>query len=259
MAKDSSHASSPRGAAPRKSLLGKKIGMTQVYTEAGERVPVTVLQAGPCTVLQVKSLERDGYAAVQVGFDETRKPRKRPQQAYLEKIGVSPQRFVREIPFVEPSGLMASEEAESAKEEDSGEKKDEVEGDGGGGLAGGGAVVPGARVGVGVFKDVKRVDVRGVTKGRGFAGVIRRYHFNAGPKSHGTKNIREPGSTGMHTDPGRVHKGKKMPGHLGAALRKARNLAVMRIEEAENLLLVQGSVPGPNGGYVYIEESLRKD
>jgi large subunit ribosomal protein L3 len=104
---------------------------------------------------------------------------------------------------------------------------------------------------------VKRVDVRGFTKGRGFQGVIRRHHFNAGPKSRGTKSIREPGSTGMHTDPGRVHKGKKMPGHLGATFRKARNLDVLKIDEADNLLVVKGSVPGPSGGYVYIQESLR--
>jgi large subunit ribosomal protein L3 len=95
-----------------------------------------------------------------------------------------------------------------------------------------------------------------VTKGRGFAGVIRRYHFSAGPKSHGSKNIREPGSTGMHTDPARVVKGKKMPGHLGAVNRKARNLDVIKVDETDNLIVVRGSVPGPRGGYVYIEESL---
>jgi large subunit ribosomal protein L3 len=237
--------------APRRSLLGRKVGMTQLYTEAGEWVPVTVLQAGPCTVLQVKSAERDGYAAVQVGFHETSKPRRKPQQAYLEKIGVSPHRFVKELPFVEPEVLIDGGKKKGGGEEAAAGGEGEASGQEGG-------VAPGARVGVGVFKDVKWVDVRGITKGRGFAGVIRRYHFNAGPKSHGTKNIREPGSTGMHTDPGRVHRGKKMPGHLGAVKRKARNLAVMRIEEPENLLLVKGSVPGPNGGYVYIEESLRK-
>jgi len=245
-------AETPERKKARRSLLGKKIGMTQVYTEGGRWVPVTVLQAGPCTVLQVKSPERDGYAAVQVGFDQTRKPRRKPQQAYLEKIGASPQRFVKEIPFVEPGALIDGGEKGAGGE---GEEA-AAGGEGAGGKDGG--VAPGARVGVSVFKDVKWVDVRGVTKGRGFAGVIRRYGFNSGPKSHGTKNIREPGSTGMHTDPGRVHRGKKMPGHLGAVKRKARNLAVMRIEEAENLLLVKGSVPGPNGGYVYIEESLRK-
>jgi large subunit ribosomal protein L3 len=239
---------------PRRSLLGKKIGMTQLYTENGQSIPVTVIQAGPCTVLQVKSPERDGYTAVQVGFDATKKPRRKPQQAYLEKIGVSAHRLVKEIPFIEPEALLdgGNKPARSGGE---GEGAEGAEGAAGGSEGG---VAPGARVGVGVFKDVKWVDVRGVTKGRGFQGVIRRYGFNAGPKSHGTKNIREPGSTGMHTDPGRVHRGKKMPGHMGAVRRKARNLAVMRIEEPENLLLVKGSVPGPNGGYVYIEESLRK-
>src|SRR5688572_2923988 len=128
---------------PRRSLLGRKVGMTQLYTDSGEWVPVTVIQAGPCTVLQVKSPERDGYAAVQVGFHETSKPRRKPQQAYLEKIGASPQRFVKEIPFVEPGALI-----------DGGKKKGGGEEGGGEGEAGGGegGVAPGARVGVGVFK-----------------------------------------------------------------------------------------------------------
>jgi large subunit ribosomal protein L3 len=117
-------------------------------------------------------------------------------------------------------------------------------------------VVPGVKVGVLTFKDVKRVDVGGVSKGLGFQGVIRRHHFNAGPKSRGTKNIREPGSTGMHTDPARVIAGKKMPGHMGAVNRKVRNLEVVKIDAADNLLLVRGSVPGPRGAYVFIEESL---
>ena len=231
---------------PRRALLGKKIGMTQAYSEGGEWVPVTVIQAGPCTVLQVKTEKSDGYAAVQLGFDDTKKPRKKPQQAYLEKIGVTAKRFVKEVPLADPGAFTG---ASGGKDEKGGEGGGEGEGDTG--------PAAGATVGVTLFKDVKSVDVRGVTKGRGFAGVIRRYHFNAGPKSHGTKNIREPGSTGMHTDPGRVHRGKKMPGHLGAVNRKARNLAVVGIDEEENLLVVKGSIPGPNGGYVYIEESLR--
>jgi large subunit ribosomal protein L3 len=218
------------GKKARRSLLGKKIGMTQVYNEAGRRVPVTVIQAGPCTVFQVKTAEQDGYEAVQLGFDDTAKKKKKPQQARLDKLGLAAKRHVREVPFIDPECIVAVEGKEG--------------------------VVPGVQVGVAVFKDVKQVDVRGVTKGRGFQGVIRRYRFNAGPKSHGTKNIREPKSTGMHTDPGRVHKGKKMPGHMGAALRKARNLDVVRIDEADNLLLVKGSVPGANGGYLYIQESL---
>jgi large subunit ribosomal protein L3 len=235
---------SPGSKKPRRALLGKKIGMTQAYSEGGERVPVTVIQAGPCSVLQVKTAKTDGYTAVQLGFDDTSKPRRRPQQAHLEKIGVSPKRFVREVPLADPGAF-------TGKEEKAGEGEGEAAGEGSG------APAPGAVLGVAVFKGVERVDVRGVTKGRGFQGVIRRYGFNAGPKSHGTKNIREPGSTGMHTDPGRVHKGKRMPGHMGSANRKARNLTVVGMDEEANLLVVKGAVPGPNGGYVYIEESLR--
>jgi large subunit ribosomal protein L3 len=272
----------------RRSLLGKKLGMTQLFEE-GRWVPVTVLEVGPCTILQVKTLKRDGYEAVQLGFDATKKPRKRPQQAYLEKLGIAPMRFVKEVPFVDPQELRKPGEP-SAKQGGGAPEKGEGETVGGetvggetvgGETVGGGRQaaekgegaaqprpkteeasiastepVPGAVVGVSVFKGVSKVDVRGKTKGRGFAGVIRRHHFNAGPKSHGTKNIREPGSTGMHTDPARVIPGKKMPGHLGAALRKARNLDVIRVVEEDNLLVVRGSVPGANGSYVYIEESL---
>ena len=215
---------------PRRSILGRKVGMTQVFSEEGRWLPITVLQVGPCTILQVKTLDSDGYSAVQLGLDETKKKKNRPQQAYLEKIGAKAHRHVREVPFVDAEAVLGGE--------------------------GEAPIKPGAKIGVGFFKDVKRVDVRGVSKGKGFQGVIKRYHNNAGPKSRGTKNIREPGSTGMHTDPGRVHKGKHMPGHMGAAFRKARNLDVVKIDEADHLILVRGSVPGPNGGYVYIGESL---
>lgn len=284
------------GGKRRRSLLGKKLGMTQLF-ESGQWVPVTVLQAGPCTILQVKTLETDGYEAVQLGFDETSKPRKWPQQARLEKLGLKPLRFVKEVPFVDPQELLSAEEMESAarkaaeraaseekRKDDAGGgeggaeegrgEPEAVEPSGSAGAAEEGAAAkegeaqqpeeprepkepaPGLLVGAALFKGVPRVDVRGRTKGRGFAGVIRRHHFNSGPKSHGTKNIREPGSTGMHTDPARVLPGKKMPGHLGSVFRKARNLDVVRVVEEDNLLVVKGSVPGPNGSYVYIEESL---
>lgn len=221
----------------RKTILGKKVGMTQVFSEEGQFVPVTVLQAGPCVVLQVKTEDNDGYSAVQLGFDETQKKRKRPQQALFDRIGVAGQRFVREIPYVDPADVIPPDSAAEGESE-------------AGGLA------PGSRIGVGAFKGVVRVDVRGVTKGRGFAGTIKRHGFASGDKAHGSKNVRQPGSTGMHTDPGRVAKGKKMPGHLGNAWRKAMNLTVVGIEEEDNLMLVKGALPGPNGGYVYIEESL---
>jgi large subunit ribosomal protein L3 len=225
--------STPTGKRIRKSILGRKVGMTQIFDETGVWVPVTVLEVGPCAVLAVKTREKDGYEAVQVSFGPKRKKLRQPDEGQFKKAGVEPTRWIREVPFVEATDILDAPE-------------------------GAGEVKPGVRFGVSAFKEVKRVDVRGVTKGRGFSGVIRRYHFNAGPKSHGTKNIREPGSTGMHTDPGRVLKGKRMPGHLGAKWRKARNLRVVRVEPDANLLLVEGSVPGPNGGFLYIEEALRQ-
>ncbi len=320
----------------RKALLGRKIGMTQAYRENGKWVPVTVLEVGPCTVLQVKTAETDGYAAIQVGFGETKKPAAWPQQRLFQKVKTRTKKFVQEIPPVE-AGLVyrtplfsevggtveyrnltpgenliekkvprsklilravKSPAAESAEKKEgeaaapqsshlaaslalkdmSGNVLKEyvlppgssIEVVNGATAADGdllayvvvkepvAQVSPGCQIGVGLFSGIPRVDVSGITKGKGFQGCIKRHHFNAGPKSHGTKNIREPGSTGMHTEPGRVLPGKRMPGHLGAANRKARNLKVLQIDAEANLLLVTGSVPGPNGGFVYVEESLRK-
>jgi large subunit ribosomal protein L3 len=269
MAKAFSSAQSgrPKG---RRSLLGKKIGMTQVFADSGERLPVTVLQVGPCTVLQVKTPEADGYSAVQLGFEDTTKKKKRPQQAYLDRCGLRGKRWVREVPFVDPEALLSPSGSpagdaaastgdggqEDGGQEDGGQeaevsKETENEGESAPKIA------IGAQVGVSVFKDIARVDIRGVTKGRGFQGNIRRHGYSSGDKSHGSKNVRQSKSTGMHTDPGRVFKGRPMPGHMGAVNRKARNLTVVKLNEEDNLLLVAGSVPGPNGGYVYIEESLR--
>lgn len=221
----------------KKAILGKKIGMTQIFTEDGERVPVTVIQAGPCTVLRVKSPEKDGYTAFQLGFDDTNKSRKKPQQAELDRLGVNGKRFVREVPYVDPADVFSE--------------------DPGGEADGEGDVVAGSRIGVSVLKEVSLVDIRGLTKGRGFTGVVKRHGFKIGDKAHGSKNMREPGSTGMHTDPGRVFKGKKLAGQHGNQLRKAIGLSVVGIEEEDNVLIVRGSVPGPPGSYLYIEESLK--
>ena len=224
----------------KKAILGKKVGMTRVFNEDGKHVPVTVIQAGPCTVLQVKTAEKDGYEAVQLGFDDARKPRKKPQQAQLDKLGVPGKRFVREVPYVDPADVTrGGSEGEGGEEEQ-----------------GGDAVSPGDQLGVGAFKEIKSVDIRGVSKGRGFSGTIKRHGFSAGDKSHGSKNVREPGSTGMHTDPGRVFKGKKMSGQYGNTNCKTMNLSVVEVDEEDHLLVVKGAVPGPNGGYLYIEESL---
>ena len=232
-----------------KAILGKKLGMTQIFTEEGQWVPVTVLQAGPCVVLQVRTTDKDGYEAVQVGFDDTPKKQRQPQQARYDKLGVAAKRFVKELPFVDAADVVTSGAAE-------GDSSGDDVAESGVAASDAGAVVPGAQFTVAAFKEVEHVDVRGVTKGRGFSGTIKRHGFSAGDHSHGSKNVREPGSTGMHTDPGRVIKGKKMSGQYGNAQRKLRNLKVVGIEEADNLLLVKGAVPGHNGGYVYIEESL---
>ncbi len=204
-----------------KSILGRKVGMTQVYEEDGAWVPVTLIEAGPCTVLQVKNDESDGYSAVQIGFDETMKKPKKPQEGLYKKIGAAPTKFVREVPAFE------------GPEFEAGQKYD-----------------------LAVFEGVSTVDVSGTSKGRGFTGTVKRWNHKIGPKSHGSKSKRSIGSTGMHQDPGRVIKGTKMPGQYGNTKIKVRNLRVVSADPEKNLLVVKGAVPGPNGGYLVIQESL---
>ena len=223
----------PRG------ILGRKVGMTQVYLEDGTAVPVTVIQAGPCNVLQVRTQERDGYTAVQLGFED--KPRRlanRSERGHVAKLdskrqkgrtGVEPvakadcepQRFVREF---------------------RGEVSDEV----------------GAKITVNVFDGITAVDVTATSNGRGFAGVMKRHNFQGQRASHGVKKVhRHAGGTGCSASPSRVFKGRKMAGHYGNAQITTRNLQVVRIDEENNLLLVRGAVPGPNGGYVSVRETNR--
>ena len=291
----------------RKALLGKKLGMTQVFSEDGKWIPVTVLQAGPCAVLQIKTEEQDGYSSYQIGFDDRRKNAKRPQQVCFDNLGVNTKRFVREIPFIDPADILtggapaapepeeepaeaeeaAVEEAEveeAAPEAGGGEEASaEEEGDSGEGDSGeddsgeddaesaeeeaveeeaadepepATEVNPGDIIGARVFEGVAMVDVRGVSKGRGFAGNVKRHGHSTGDKSHGGKSVRLVGSTGMHTDPGRVAPGKHGPGHYGNTNCKVLNLEVVEIDEVKNILLVKGAIPGPRGGYLYIEQSL---
>ena len=285
----------------RKALLGKKIGMTQIFSEDGKWIPVTVLQAGPCAVLQIKTEEQDGYSSYQIGFDDRRKNAKRPQQVCFDNLGVNTKRFVREIPFIDPADILtggvpvapepeeesaeaeeavveeveAEEAAPEAEAEDGEEREDGDAGqdDSGQDDAESGEeeaaeeeaadepepateVTPGDIIGARVFEGVARVDVRGVSKGRGFAGNVKRHGHSTGDKSHGGKSVRLVGSTGMHTDPGRVPPGKDSPGHYGNVNCKALNLEVVEIDEVKNILLVKGAIPGPRGGYLYIEQSL---
>jgi large subunit ribosomal protein L3 len=205
-------------------LIGKKIGMTQVWDAQGRRVPVTVIEVGPCPVVQVKSPERDGYRAVQIGFGvqkESRLPK--ALAARFQKAGVTPCRIVQEF---------ALDDGEELK--------------------------PGEALNVGMFEGVKFVDVTADTKGRGFAGVVRRYRMAGGPMTHGGHSKRRIGSIGARDLPGWVEKGKRMPGHMGAVTRTARNLAVVQVRKEENVLLVHGAVPGPAGAVVVVRKALKK-
>jgi len=205
------------------SLLGKKIGMTQVFTDTGEAVPVTVIQAGPCVVLQVKTEEKDGYAAVQLGFDEKKSSRaKKPEIGHAKKAGTAPKRFVREV------------------------KGDPDQ------------YSPGQQITVEVFEGVEKVDVTGTTKGRGFAGVMKRWGFHGLGASHGTSKVhRSPGGIGRAATPSHIVKGTRMGGHMGMRRRSGLNLSVVRVDKERNLLLVKGSTPGPTGGYLIIRKAKR--
>jgi large subunit ribosomal protein L3 len=202
-------------------LIGRKEGMTQLFDEKGDVVPVTVVRAGPCPVVQVKVPETDGYGAVQLGFGTRREKRvSKPVLGHLKKAGVAPVAVLREA---EVAG-----EAPKA-----------------------GDVV---RVGD-VFSVGDWVDVIGTTKGKGFQGTIKRHKFHAGPHSHGTKNIREPGSVGQHTWPARVYPGKRMPGHMGNARRTVRNLLVVRIDAPTDRIFLRGAVPGWRDGVVLVRRA----
>jgi large subunit ribosomal protein L3 len=205
-------------------LIGKKIGMTQVWDAQGKRVAVTVLEAGPCPVVQVKASEKDGYTAAQLGYGTQQARRlSKAEATRFEKTGVTPCRTLREFRL----------------------EKDE-------------ALKVGDQVTVGIFDGVAMVDVSATTKGRGFAGVVRRHRMAGGPMTHGGHSKRRIGGIGARDLPGWVHKGKRMPGHMGAVTRKARNLAVVQVRKEDNLLLVRGAVPGPVGGVVVIKKALQK-
>lgn len=208
---------------PLEGLLGKKIGMTQIFNDQGEAVPVTVIQAGPCAVLAVRDPARDGVAAVQLGFEDKKKSRVRQSEdGHAKKAKTTPKRFVREVKVLgtEPG------------------------------------VEPGQTVSVDVLDGVKKVDVVGTSKGRGWAGVMKRWGFSGGDKTHGSKSHRRPGSVGMHTWPARVLKGQRMSGHMGNVRRTVRNLTVVGLDKEQGYLFVNGAVPGPTGGYLVVRRAV---
>ena len=225
----------------KKAILATKIGMTQIFQEDGTLIPVTVLEAGPCVVTQVKTEENDGYEAVQVGFGEAkerittvdRKGHKevahrhgvgKAMKGHFDKAGSEVKKFVREFKFENAADYKAG---------------DEIKAD--------------------IFADGDKIDVTAVSKGKGFQGAIRRFNQHRGPMGHGSKFHRHQGSNGGSSDPSRVYKGKGMPGHMGAEQVTVRNLEIVKVDAEKNLILVKGAVPGPKKGLVTIKETTKAD
>ncbi|MGN0321864.1 MAG: 50S ribosomal protein L3 [Oliverpabstia sp.] len=207
----------------KKAILATKVGMTQIFNEDGVLTPVTVLQAGPCVVTQVKTVENDGYSAVQVGFvDKREKLVNKPMKGQFDKAGVSYKRFVREFRF---------EDAESY------EVAQEIKAD--------------------IFVAGEKVDATAISKGKGFQGAIKRHGQSRGPMAHGSKYHRHAGSNGACSDPSRVFKGKKMAGHMGNKKVTVQNLEIVKVDAENNLLLVKGAVPGPKKSLVTIKETVK--
>src|SRR6185437_7602664 len=220
-------------------ILGRKVGMTQIFDDKGEVRPMTVLQAGPCVITQRKNAARDGYDAVQIGFVEFVKGKRvtKAMQGHFGKHNVPPVKFMREVAVNTP--VEAGEK--QAKGEDPAAESN-------------GVVKVGDKVLVDIFQDEKFVDVTGTSKGRGFAGVVRRHHFGGGPKSHGHM-FQVQGSIGASSFPSRTFPGQRMSGHMGVDTVTVRNLRIIGIDLEDNLLMVEGAVPGPKGGYVVINRA----
>ncbi len=204
-----------------KALLGKKLGMTTYFNQEGEAIPVTVVQAGPCIIVQKKVLPKDGYEAIQIGFEEV-KPQKlnKPLSGHFRKANVSPCRFLREV-------------------------RGKFEG-----------LEVGSEIRVDIFSPGEKVDIIGISKGKGFAGVIKRWGFSGGPASHGSMSHRRPASAGPQ-QPQRIIKGKKMPGHMGAERVTMQNLEIIEVDPERNLLIVKGAVPGPRSGLLLIRQAIK--
>ena len=208
-----------------KAILGRKLGMTQIFTEEGKVVPVTVVESGNNIVIQNKTVENDGYNAVQLGFGEVKEHKvNKPMKGHFDKAGVKPVKFIREMRLQDPSEYKV-----------------------------------GDSIGVDIFSEGELVDVTGTSKGKGFAGGIKRHNFARSPMCHGSKSHREPGSTGaMISGPGgRVLKGKKLPGRMGGERVTVQRLTVVRVDADRNLILIKGAIPGPKKSFVVIKNTVK--
>lgn len=206
----------------KKAILGRKVGMTQIFDETGKVIPVTVIEAGPCTVAQIKTVETDGYDAVQIGFVDVKESKlNKPEAGHFAKAKLSPKKHLREFRLSDVSYNVG----------------DEIKAD--------------------VFAAGEMVDIQGKTKGKGFQGVIKRHGQHRGPMGHGSMYHRRPGSMGPTSTPGRVFKGKKLPGHMGAQTVTIQNLEVVRVDLDKNVILVKGSVPGAKGAILKIKDAVK--
>ena len=206
-----------------KGLIGKKVGMTQIFDEKGMIIPVTVIEAGPCVVSQVKTVETDGYNAIQLGFGEVKSSKvNKPKAGHFAKANVEAKKHLREFRCEEPAEVKVG---------------DEVKAD--------------------VFAQGEKVDIQGISKGKGFQGVIKRHGQHRGPMGHGSMYHRRPGSMGSTSTPGRVFKGKKLPGHMGRVTVTIQNLDVVRVDMDKNVILVKGSVPGAKGAILKVKSPVK--
>ena len=207
----------------RKAIIGKKVGMTQIFDESGKVIPVTVVEAGPCVVTQKKTVETDGYTAVQLGFGDVKEHKlSKPEAGHLKKAGVAPKKYLKEFKL------------ESAADMNVG---DEVKAD--------------------TFAAGDKIDVTAISKGKGFESAIRKYGQSRGPMGHGSKFHRHAGSNGTSATPSRVLPGKRMPGHMGAVKVTTQNLTIVKVDAENNLLLVKGAVPGPKKALVTVREAVK--
>ena len=206
-----------------KTLIGKKVGMTQIFDETGKVIPVTVIEAGPCVIAQVKSVETDGYNAIQLGYEDVKETKlNKPERGHFAKANIAAKKHLREF------------------------RLDSVEG-----------LTVGSELTVNVFAEGDRLDIQGTSKGKGFQGVIKRHGQSRGPMGHGSMYHRRPGSMGPTSTPGRVFKGKKLPGHMGRVTVTIQNLDVVKVDTDKNVVLVKGSVPGPKGAILKLKTSVK--
>ncbi len=206
-----------------KTIIGKKVGMTQIFDEQGKVIPVTVIEAGPCVVAQVKTVETDGYNAIQLGFGDVKESKiNKPEKGHFAKANIAPKKHLREF------------------------RVDDFE-----------DVAVGTEIKADSFEIGDKIDVQGTTKGKGFQGVIKRHGQSRGPMGHGSMYHRRPGSMGPTSTPGRVFKGKKLPGHMGRVTVTIQNLDVVKVDMDKNVLLIKGSVPGAKGAILKIRKSVK--